>query len=352
MANNHILPRLATVLSVDANGTPVLFRQIQPLSASVGSNALTVTLGSTLLEFRSTVLASGTPNVRVVPSAISLTVPAGATLGTQSGVPARLIVVAIDNAGTVELAVVNLAGDVTLDETALITTGTITTSANAASVFYSATSRGSVPFRVVGFIDIAQGTAGQWASSPILVQGTGGQSSSGLIDPRQSGQVAFFARQTPPPGWLKANGAAVSRTAYTNLFTAISTLWGGGDGSTTFNVPDLRGEFLRGWDDGRGADPGRGVATWQGSQNLIHSHGASAFVSDPGHAHITQIPVKPNGTGAGPYAMLDGFNGITGYQGTATDTRATGITVSVSVANDGGGEARPRNIALLACIKY
>lgn len=352
MANNHILPRLATVLSVDANGTPVLFRQIQPLSASVGSNALTVTLGSTLLEFRSTVLASGTPNVRVVPSSISITVPSGATLGTQSGVLARLIVVAIDNAGTVELAIVNLAGDVTLDETTLIATSALFSTSNTGSTFYSTSSRFGVPFRVVGFIDIAQGTAGQWASSPILVQGTGGQSSAGLVDPRQSGQVAFFARQTPPPGWLKANGAAVSRNVYTNLFTAISTLWGGGDGSTTFNVPDLRGEFLRGWDDGRGADPGRGVATWQGSQNLIHSHGASASVGDPGHAHVTNIPVKPNGFGAGPYAMLDGNSGLLGFQGTATDTRTTGITVSVSIANDGGGEARPRNIALLACIKY
>ncbi|MCK9131735.1 phage tail protein [Haemophilus influenzae] len=64
------------------------------------------------------------------------------------------------------------------------------------------------------------------------------------------GEVAFFARTTPPSGWLKANGAAVSRTTYAALFAAIGTTFGAGDGSSTFNLPDLRGEFVRGLDDG------------------------------------------------------------------------------------------------------
>ena len=62
---------------------------------------------------------------------------------------------------------------------------------------------------------------------------------------------------TPPTGWLKCNGAAISRTAYAKLFAAIGTVFGAGDGFTTFNLPDLRGEFVRGWDDGRGVDGGR-----------------------------------------------------------------------------------------------
>ena len=68
------------------------------------------------------------------------------------------------------------------------------------------------------------------------------------------GTVAFFARSSAPTGWLKCNGAAVSRTDYEDLFDSIGTTYGSGDGSTTFNLPDLRGEFLRCWDDGRGID--------------------------------------------------------------------------------------------------
>lgn len=68
---------------------------------------------------------------------------------------------------------------------------------------------------------------------------------------------------TVPTGWLECNGAAISRTTYATLFASIGTAWGTGDGSTTFNVPDLRGEFLRGWDHGRGVDTGRAFASAQ-----------------------------------------------------------------------------------------
>ncbi|WP_256843203.1 tail fiber protein, partial [Rodentibacter rarus] len=71
------------------------------------------------------------------------------------------------------------------------------------------------------------------------------------------GEVAFFARANPPNGWLKANGAAVSRTTYSALFAAIGTTFGAGDGHSTFNLPDLRGEFIRGLDEGRRVDNGR-----------------------------------------------------------------------------------------------
>ncbi|WP_390895807.1 tail fiber protein [Neisseria elongata] len=66
-----------------------------------------------------------------------------------------------------------------------------------------------------------------------------------------------FAMQSAPTGWLKADGSAVSRTQYPVLFAAIGTTFGVGDGRTTFNLPDLRGEFVRGWGDSRGVDRGR-----------------------------------------------------------------------------------------------
>lgn len=78
-----------------------------------------------------------------------------------------------------------------------------------------------------------------------------------------AGTVMYFAGQAAPNGWLKANGAAVSRTVYADLYAAIGTTYGEGDGSTTFNLPDLRGEFVRGFDDGRQVDIGRALGTWQ-----------------------------------------------------------------------------------------
>ena len=154
----------------------------------------------------------------------------------------------------------------------------------------------------------------------------------------QSGMVAYFARTTAPTGWLKANGAAVSRTTYAALFSAIGTTFGAGDGSTTFNLPDLRGEFIRSWDDGRGVETGRIFASWQDSQNLSHNHG----VSDPGHSHNYQTHW---GTGSsGPISLNDRMP----IQTLNTGTSTTGIVIQSS----GGNESRPRNIALLACIKF
>lgn len=135
-----------------------------------------------------------------------------------------------------------------------------------------------------------------------------------------AGAVIHFARNTAPTGWLKANGAAVSRTAYADLFAAIGTTFGTGDGFNTFNLPDLRGEFIRGWDDARGVDAGRTFGSFQADELKSHSHAIS----------------QGNSIAGGPYVQPNS-NGPTG----TTNTGATG-----------GTETRPRNRALLACIKY
>ena len=133
------------------------------------------------------------------------------------------------------------------------------------------------------------------------------------------GTVAYFAQDVPPFGWLKANGAAVSRTVYANLFAAIGERYGRGDGRTTFNLPDLRGEFIRSWDDGRAIDRNRALGSWQADEFRSHSHGI------------------------GVNRMSD------------TDRGSNPSTVSVDTVGQtdpaGGIETRPRNIALLACIK-
>lgn len=139
-----------------------------------------------------------------------------------------------------------------------------------------------------------------------------------------AGSVIYHAANTAPTGFLKANGAAVSRSTYAALFTAIGTTFGSGDGSSTFNVPDLRGEFPRGWDDSRGVDSGRSFGSAQSHQMQSHSHTYSVHYSP--------------GAGGVP---LQG----TGSVVTNRSTSSVGGTSNSS-------ENRPRNIALLACIKY
>jgi phage-related tail fiber protein len=144
-----------------------------------------------------------------------------------------------------------------------------------------------------------------------------------------SGQVAHFANSTAPAGWLKANGAAVSRTAYADLFSAIGTTYGTGDGFSTFNLPDLRGEFIRGWDDGRGIDAGRAIGSAQ----------AGAIQS---HSHNIPTGVDANINATYPYEVVPGGERLNSY-----DYDGTAPTTST-----GGTETRPRNVALLACVKF
>lgn len=210
-----------------------------------------------------------------------------------------------------------------------------------------------------------------------------------------SGMIAHFARNTAPTGWLKANGAAISRSAYADLFAAIGTTFGAGNGFTTFNLPDLRGEFLRGWDDGRGVDGGRGFGSQQSGEFQSHSHGASAG-SSGAHAHTgtaalagdhnhrastgasgahthTQDLATNNSSGSDGNLPTDGYGGrktsAANHQaGNHTHSVSIGAggahthPVSVSSAGThnhsieveatGGSETRPRNMAMLGCIKF
>ena len=172
------------------------------------------------------------------------------------------------------------------------------------------------------------------------------------------GMAAFFFMNTPPTGWLKANGAAVSRTTYAALFSAIGTTYGAGDGSTTFNLPDLRGEFIRGWDDGRGVDVSRGFATIQTSANLSHTHTGST-TQNGNHTHsiagnqggAVQILGSQSGTVAGIGAGTSGSY-VTSYGGNNIIAAVGDHAHTFTTNADGLSESRPRNIALLPCIKY
>ena len=149
--------------------------KIQPITASVASSALTITLSPTVLDFRSATIGSGTVTTVSNAAAISVVVPSTATLGTVSAVQSRLVVLAINNAGTMELAVTNISGGSDLSETGVISTTLIAAASNSATLYYSTTARTSVAYRVVGYVESTQATAGTWATAPSTLQGYGGQ---------------------------------------------------------------------------------------------------------------------------------------------------------------------------------
>jgi microcystin-dependent protein len=148
-----------------------------------------------------------------------------------------------------------------------------------------------------------------------------------------AGSVVQFACNTAPTGWLKANGAAVSRTTYASLFSAIGTTFGVGDGSTTFNLPDLRGYFSRNWDDGRGIDSGRSFGSLQATR--VNNLNTVRSASVGGTVFSTTVTVPEDGS-----STADIYTG-----------GGSGNNWSLAFAKK-GGDTYPGNIALLACIKF
>ena len=133
-----------------------------------------------------------------------------------------------------------------------------------------------------------------------------------------TGTVVSLATSTEPTGYLECDGAAVSRSTYSDLFSTIASTYGAGDGSSTFNLPDLRGEFIRGFDNSRGVDTSRVFGSAQADELKSHTHSYSRAAQNN----------RADG----------GSSSMTGY-----GTNTTGAT--------GGSETRPRNIALMYCIK-
>lgn len=162
-----------------------------------------------------------------------------------------------------------------------------------------------------------------------------------------AGIIAMTAGRTAPPGWLKRNGAEVSRTAYADLFAAIGTTYGEGDGFTTFNLPDSRGLFDRNLDDGKGIDPGRGLGTLQEDQNKEHTHAGSTSTSG-GHAHNYQDTDTYETSSSG----LSGGNNFTDRTRTLTTSTSGAHAHTVVIEKSGGAEVRVKNQAFIGIIKY
>jgi len=221
--------------------------ELKQVTASVASNALTVTLNPTTLDFRSSTLGSGTVNTRTIATAISAVVPSGATLGTTNATLSKVMLLAIDNAGTVELAVCNSSAS--LDESTLISTTILDSASDSASVIYSTTARTNVPFRIVGYVESTQVTAGTWAATASKIQGIGGQiissdAGNGLgygqtwqnVTASRAYSTTYYNTTGKPIAVMVQNSGAFSPTTIVNGQTLYSTA-GTSIGFVSFIVP-------------------------------------------------------------------------------------------------------------------
>ena len=214
----------------------------------------------------------------------------------------------------------------------------------------------SVSSNVTFTLPAADGSAGEF----LKTDGSGNLSFS-IVQGVPSGAVFCIAVATVPSGYLECNGAAVSRTTYAALFAVIGEQYGAGNGSSTFNIPDLRGEFIRGFDNGRGVDNNRSIASSQSDQNDQHSHGFSMTASTRSlTGTVTKIAETYNASGAasGVFTKTSGI--MAAATPASTDSSPSGgfsmdashtHSVSGSINNQGGNESRPRNIAMMYVIK-
>lgn len=135
------------------------------------------------------------------------------------------------------------------------------------------------------------------------------------------GSIIEWPLSTPPTGFLELDGSAINRTTYADLFAVVGTTWGSGNGTTTFDLRDDRGEFKRGWDNGRGVDSGRGLNSWQ--DHAIESHNHTFSLA----------------------AMNEAISG-------SVAGSAPGSISQQPTTSTGGSETRPRNLAVMYCVKY
>lgn len=360
-----------------ANRTKWLKDQVASLSTSQGggySDVVTFTgsSGTGTLAATKLHLVTGINNDV---SGLTLTLPAAATAGEGAAV----VVTACD-AGTTSVTilpvptvrgplVVQRAGSDTIQKQGSTSTVTSISLVNGESIVF-----------------ISDGTS-KWIIS-----------NWSRADVTPAGIVSWYAASTAPEGWLKCNGAAVSRTTYATLFNAIGTTFGAGDGSTTFNLPDLRAQFIRGWDDSRGVDTDSITITGNttnGSTSVTNVNSTSGLtvgmaVSGTGIAggttiaaivSETAITLSANATATGTGVSLT-FSRTRTFGSTQADTykrhqhynaqqanvlNSTSPTTATIIDHNGastsqrylltgspsgGSETRPRNTALLPIIKF
>jgi len=214
----------------------------------------------------------------------------------------------------------------------------------------------SVSSNVTFTLPAADGNSGEF----LKTDGSGALS-FGAVTGVPRGSVFCIAHTSIPSGYLECNGDALPNgtgEVQNKIadFAPLRALIGA-------NLPDLRGEFIRGFDNGRDVDTGRSMLSPQSDQNKQHNHTATSSVTDSGHRHLPQAQSansqQSNGHGVAINDNVVGNYG--GGSGTGLgplgnrhflQNTTTGISVATTTANDGGGETRPRNIAMMYIIKF
>lgn len=171
-----------------------------------------------------------------------------------------------------------------------------------------------------------------------------------------TGVIAPYAGSSAPTGWLMCYGQAVSRATYATLFALIGTTYGTGDGSTTFNMPDLRGRSVFGVDNMGGSTASRvtsGVSGITGTalgavggSEAMHQHTHTATVNDSGHSHGYHQTVTAAGAGGGADGVFR-----SGGVSQSTQSATTGITVTNANSGTGSSQNMPPAIMLNYIIK-
>jgi microcystin-dependent protein len=193
----------------------------------------------------------------------------------------------------------------------------------------------------------------QWGSLTLISDGVNAWITLSSGDQLPVGSILYFPANTAPSGVVKANGTLLNRVSFGRLWAFASAsgnivsdaAWTAangpigsfstGDGSTTFRIPDLRGEFVRGWDDARGVDTGRTIGSYQ----------ADAM---QGHWHAFNYNITGTIGGSGFMSGSTTANELAGN----TDSIRSPVTDGTNGTPRTASETRPRNIALLACIKF
>ncbi len=183
---------------------------------------------------------------------------------------------------------------------------------------------------ITGNVKIADGTQG---TGKILTSDANGLATWQMIVP--PGAVMAFAGASTniPSGWVICDGSQVSRTGATaNLFAAIGTAWGIGDGSTTFNLPDMRGNFLRGVDQTANNDPDKGLRLATNGGNSGNNVGSKQDDQLESHNHtVSNLGNTVSGALLGTSMYVPGG--------------------STTTSSTGGNETRPKNVYVFYIIK-
>ena len=173
-----------------------------------------------------------------------------------------------------------------------------------------------------------------------------------------TGAIMAWPTESIPSGFLKCQGQAISRSTYSDLFSAIGTIYGSGDGSSTFNIPDYRGEFLRGRAEGSGNDPDRASRTNRGDGNggdnvgtkqdyavINHSHGNNSG----GNSHYGY---NSNTNNTGQFSKSGhGYYSNQSHSGSIVHSMSYGTNYANVNGHVTNNEVRPRNVYVHWIIK-